>query len=89
MPASLTSMEQNAAQHFRPFLIALAAVAIVSGCIDVALREWLQAASSGGMLLGVIAFQRSLHYHSVRWRAFAGIALVLALLLHIARFALA
>jgi hypothetical protein len=82
-------MEQTTAQHFRPFLIALAAVAIVSACIDVALREWLQAASSGCLLIGVLAFRRSLHYHSVRWRAFAGIALVLAIALHIARFALA
>ena len=69
--------------------MALAIVALVSACIDVALGEWSQAASSGCLFIGVLGFQGSLRYHSVRWRAFAGIALVLAITVHITRFALA
>ncbi|MBK6831900.1 MAG: hypothetical protein IPG92_14700 [Flavobacteriales bacterium] len=53
------------------------------------MNQWLQAASSGCLFIGVLGFQRSLRYHSIRWRAFAGIALVLAITLHIARFAMA
>lgn len=80
-------MDTAILHHWRQFLVALAIVALVSACIDMALREWLQAASSGCLFIGVLGFQRSLRYHSVRWRAFAGIALVLAITLHIARFA--
>lgn len=80
-------MDTATLHHWRQFLVALAIVALVSACIDMALREWLQAASSGCLFIGVLGFQRSLRYHSVRWRAFAGIALVLAITLHIARFA--
>ncbi|MBK7754682.1 MAG: hypothetical protein IPI41_19415 [Flavobacteriales bacterium] len=82
-------METTTAPHWRQFLTALAIVALVSACIDVALNQWLQAASSGCLFIGVLGFQRSLRYHSIRWRAFAGIALVLAITLHIARFAMA
>jgi len=70
------------AQHIRPFLIALAVMAVVPAYIDVALRERLQAASVGSLLVGVLAFNRSLRYHRVRWRAFA---LVLTIVLHLAR----
>lgn len=82
-------METTTALHWHRFLTALAIVALVSACIDVALKQWLQAASSGLLFIGVLGFQRSLRFHSIRWRAFAGSALVLAITLHIVRFALA
>ncbi|MBK8339775.1 MAG: hypothetical protein IPK99_07160 [Flavobacteriales bacterium] len=82
-------MEGTTTKHWKQFLTALAIVALLSVCIDLALGDRLQAASAGCLFIGVVGFQRSLRYHSVRWRALAGIALVLAVTLHIARFAMA
>lgn len=82
-------MKHTHERHWEPFIAGTAIAAAVSAAIDLALGNMVQAASSGCMLIGIIAFGRSLRFQSIRWRVIAGVALVVAIALQMMRFALA
>jgi hypothetical protein len=78
-------MESTPALHWKRFLLVLALLALTATVIDLLRHAWLPATSSACLLIGALAFQRSLHYHSARWRTIALVALVLAVALQFAR----
>lgn len=70
-------------------MIGISALAAVTIAVDLALGAWLQGLSSFCLLIGAVAFERSLRFHSVRWRTIAWIAFVMAVVAQAVRLALA
>jgi hypothetical protein len=81
-------MSSITASPWRSFLFIIAALAAVTASIDLLAKEWSQFGSSLCVLIGVLAFERSLRFHSVRWRTVAWIAFVMAAVMQAMRFAL-
>lgn len=78
-------MSDNTADHWKRLLMVIAVLAGITACMDVLMGAWIHLASSLCLLIGVVAFQRSLHFHSVRWRTLAWIAFVLAMAVQLVR----
>ena len=82
-------MESMTALHWKRFLLVLAVLAFTAAAIDLLRHAWISAASSACLLIGALAFQRALQFHSARWRTIAWVALVGAVALQFARVVMA
>lgn len=82
-------MSATHAGHWRILLVGISVLAAVTIMVDLAQHAWVHALSSFCLLIGAVAFERSLRYHSVRWRTIAWIAFVMAVVAQAVRLALA